>query len=66
MDINSAAAINAGQVQSQVQTAVMSKVMQVVKGHQQNIASLVEAAAESARAIQGAEPGKGGVIDVYA
>ena len=66
MGISEAAGISAQRVQSSIETAVLSKVMQVVKGQQQAAAGLIDAALETARAIGGAEPGKGGLVDVTA
>ncbi len=66
MSISGAAAISAGRVQTQIQMALLSKVMQQVKCQQEGVAGLIDAAVESAQQIQGSEPGKGVSVDVFA
>ncbi len=64
MSISEAAAVSAGQVRTQIQTAIFSKVMDAVKARQQGVAGLIEDAVATMEQVQAREPGKGVVVDV--
>ncbi|MFQ5806820.1 MAG: hypothetical protein ACE5I3_10260 [Phycisphaerae bacterium] len=64
--INGAAAVSAARVETQIQMAILSKVLQHVKGQQQNVVKLIEGTLEMARHLRSVEPGQGALVDVLA
>jgi len=64
--IDSIAAIAASRVQSNIDIAILSKVMQQTKAQQQNVVALIDAAVESARTIGDAGPHATAGVDTYA
>ena len=66
MTINAAAAVATQNVQSQIGMAVLAKVSQQVRLQQEQTLSLVDAALESAEAINSGEAGVGAVVDTRA
>jgi len=63
-DVSAIASLSTSLSQNQVETAVAVKTLKLANDQQKSVASLLDAAVESAAQIQSHESGKGAAIDV--
>jgi len=64
--IDSVAAIAASRVQSNIDIAILSKVMQQTRAQQQSVAALIEGAVETWQTVNSGDLDATGGIDLYA